>query len=271
MVILPLKYTRGEAIPPLASAASDREPEEIFMKQLLSLLAALAAVLLTVPAPAADPDDEKPSAKESLKALNDFIGTWNGNGGPPRGSTKKETPWSETVSWGWRFKGDDAWLTLKVAKGKYVKSGEMRYLLDKKRYQLTLADKNDKKMVFEGEMAKNGVLSMDRVDPGKKEAQRITMTVAGDGARFIYKFSHKPPERTLFTPDYEVACTKEGEALGAKEKKNKCVVSGGVGTIPVMFGGKTYFVCCTGCRDAFNDNPEKFIKEFEAKQKMGDE
>ena len=25
---------------------------------------------------------------------------------------------------------------------------------------------------------------------------------------------------------------------------------------------KTYYVCCGGCRDAFNDNPEKFIKEY---------
>jgi len=28
----------------------------------------------------------------------------------------------------------------------------------------------------------------------------------------------------------------------------------------------TYYVCCSGCRDAFNENPEKYIKEFNAKK-----
>ena len=35
----------------------------------------------------------------------------------------------------------------------------------------------------------------------------------------------------------------------------------------VSFGGKTYYVCCTGCRDAFNEDPEKFVKAFEKKKK----
>jgi hypothetical protein len=27
--------------------------------------------------------------------------------------------------------------------------------------------------------------------------------------------------------------------------------------------GKTYYVCCSGCRSEFNANPEKYIKEYE--------
>ena len=33
------------------------------------------------------------------------------------------------------------------------------------------------------------------------------------------------------------------------------------------YKGETFWVCCSGCRDAFNENPEKFIKEFKAKKK----
>jgi YHS domain-containing protein len=44
------------------------------------------------------------------------------------------------------------------------------------------------------------------------------------------------------------------------------VVTGGAGTIPVTHKGKTYYVCCTGCRDAFNDDPEGTIAAYE-KQK----
>jgi YHS domain-containing protein len=37
--------------------------------------------------------------------------------------------------------------------------------------------------------------------------------------------------------------------------------------MPVTYKGKTYYVCCTGCRDAFKENPEKYIKEFEESKK----
>jgi hypothetical protein len=33
----------------------------------------------------------------------------------------------------------------------------------------------------------------------------------------------------------------------------------------VSYKGKTYYVCCGGCRDAFRAEPEKFIKEYEEK------
>jgi YHS domain-containing protein len=34
----------------------------------------------------------------------------------------------------------------------------------------------------------------------------------------------------------------------------------------VLYKGKTYYVCCSGCRDAFKDDPEKYIKEFEERK-----
>jgi len=33
--------------------------------------------------------------------------------------------------------------------------------------------------------------------------------------------------------------------------------------------GQTYYVCCGGCRDAFNENPAQIIKEYLAKKKKG--
>jgi YHS domain-containing protein len=31
--------------------------------------------------------------------------------------------------------------------------------------------------------------------------------------------------------------------------------------------GVTYYVCCSGCRDAFNENPAKIIADFNKKKK----
>jgi hypothetical protein len=232
------------------------------MKQSLAALILLVLAAFTVPA--ADVKDAN-EAKEGLKALQDFIGAWKGSGAPekPR-PTAKET-WAETVNWGWRFKGDDAWLVMKVENGRYFKGGEMRFLPDKKRYQLTAKDKDDKKLVFEGEL-KNDYLTLQRVDPDTKETQQITMNSAAEGVRFIYRYARKADGTTLFKKEYVVACTKEGESLAAKEKKIECVVSGGLGTMPVTYKGETFYVCCSGCRDAFNENPEKYIAEFKAKK-----
>ena len=66
---------------------------------------------------------------------------------------------------------------------------------------------------------------------------------------------------------YQVGATKEGVPFaGRGDTSPECVVSGGKGTIAVSYKGKTYYVCCSGCRDEFKDNPEKYIKEYEARQ-----
>ena len=50
-------------------------------------------------------------------------------------------------------------------------------------------------------------------------------------------------------------------------KKNECIITGGLGMIPVSYNGKTYYVCCSGCRDEFNANPKKYVKEYEKSKK----
>jgi hypothetical protein len=54
--------------------------------------------------------------------------------------------------------------------------------------------------------------------------------------------------------------------FAAGDARPECVVSGGLGTMAISYQGKTYHVCCSGCRDAFKDEPEKYIKEFEERK-----
>ena len=41
--------------------------------------------------------------------------------------------------------------------------------------------------------------------------------------------------------------------------EQSCIITGGLGTATVAYKGKTYWVCCSGCRAAFEENPEKWI------------
>jgi YHS domain len=211
------------------------------------------------------PDDQL-SAKTALEAFNEFVGEWKGSGAPDKPRADPKDAWSETARWNWRFKGNEAALVLTIEAGKLIEKGELRYLPETKRYAFTEIAKDGEKRVYEGEF-KNGYLTLDFVDKKARETKRLTMNSAGDGLRFIYKSAHKPEDRTLFVRDYQVAFTKKGETFAASEKKPECVVTGGLGTSTVAYKGTTYYLCCSGCRDAFNENPEKYIKEYEARKK----
>jgi len=205
-------------------------------------------------------------AKEALQELQDYIGTWKGNGTSERDKT---AIWKEAMSWSWRFKGTDCWLQLEVKDSKFYKSGELRYLIDKRNYQLTLVDKSDKTLVFTGELVKN-YLTLNRVDPASKETQQIKFNSASSGDRLVATYSVMPENRTAFTQEWQIGMTREGVQLAAGKQGPECIVTGGLGTITVTYNGATYYVCCGGCRDAFKEEPEKYIKEFQAKKKKVD-
>jgi hypothetical protein len=234
------------------------------MRRLIAVGFLMVCVGLVVPAAADDKADSQ--TKEALKELQEFIGAWKGNGGPDKPRPGPRDPvWSENVNWSWRFKSEDAWLAMNVKNGKLFKSGELHYLPKKKLYQLTAIDKSDKKAVFEGKIDRE-VLKLERVNPDTKATEQITMNTAAEGDRFIYRVAHKNEGTTVWRKDYLVACTREGVSLGKVDKKNECVVSGGLGTITVSYKGETYYVCCSGCAEAFKEDPEKYIKEYKAKK-----
>ena len=84
--------------------------------------------------------------------------------------------------------------SLAIHNGKHFKKGEMRYLLDREVYQLTLFDRADKALVFEGNF-KGKRLKLTRKDKATGATQEIQMYQAGDGLRFLYEYAVKPANR----------------------------------------------------------------------------
>jgi hypothetical protein len=224
------------------------------------------AITLLISLLAPEPADEQVTPKAALELFNDFVGEWKGSGAPDKPRANPKDAWTETGKWAWHFKGNDTALILTIEGGRLNKGGELRYLPAVKRYQFIEQTADGVKRTYEGER-KNGYLMLDHVDKNTGETRRLTMSSAGDGLRFIYKSAHKPAGRTLFVRDFQVAFTKKGETFAASEKKPECVVTGGLGTSTVVYKGTTYYLCCSGCRDAFNENPEKYIKEADNRKK----
>jgi hypothetical protein len=215
----------------------------------------------TLAAPSADLETKK----EKLRELQEFIGQWNLNGSTKLNPGVRDKFWEEKVEWGWRFKGEDCWLTVSIKGGKFITSGEVRWLIKDKVYELTGTPPDSKdKLVFKGKL-KDEKLLLERTDPKTKETQRVRMNTAAEGIRFAYLVERQ--KGTIRRVEYWVTGNKKGESLGKKEKKPECVVSGGVGTMTVSYNGETFYVCCSGCADAFKENPKKYVDEFKKKKK----
>ena len=220
------------------------------------------AIIPLLFAPSANAGSDQQEIKEALQQLQDFIGEWKGSG-----SSRQDGFWTETMQWGWRFKNKKVWLEFEIPKGKHYKSGKLEYLLDDDAYRVTMVDKKDMKTVFNGKL-RNKRLNLESIDAKTKRGEKIVMNLAGGGVRLVYTYYEKPANRTLFFERYQVAMTKKGESFAtAKNKGRECVVTGGLGTMAVSFKGATYYVCCSGCRDAFNENPEKILKEYNERKK----
>jgi hypothetical protein len=212
------------------------------------------------------PPDAK-SPREALQTFSDLIGDWKCTGTP--NGTREEIQkgfWTEKMSWEWQFKDKDAWLKLAFEKGKNFTGGELRYVPDKDHFTLTLNTVKKEKITYIGNVEmrdKTKIVTFER-EVGK-DTERFVFTLLHNNV-YNYRYEEKPDGRPLFRVKWKVLATKEGEAFATGSGKPECIVSGGAGTSPVTYMGKTYYVCCSGCRDEFNASPAKYVKEFEEKQ-----
>jgi YHS domain-containing protein len=238
------------------------------MPRRLTPTAALAAGLFAVTLAAAAQQTDKAAAAKAKKALQDvqdFIGEWKAEGTAKAGA--KTEAWKETLSWAWQFKGEDCWIAVESKDGKAFTKGALRYLPEQKTYRFTATDKQGQEQVYDGPFAK-GTLTLDRKDAATGDVYRLKMNTAAEGVRFVLRVEKQEKGKGLFAPVFQLAGSKAGESFaGTGGRKPECIVTGGAAAIAVSHMGKTYYVCCTGCRDAFNEEPEKFVKAFEAKKK----
>jgi hypothetical protein len=234
------------------------------MRSRLFAAALLGAGILSL-AGAADQNAEAAKKALQVEDIAGFVGVWKGDG-DAKVNGKKEI-WKETFDWGWKFgKDGDAWLALNIDNGKFVKKAALRYDPAKKVYVLTATDKDGNDRDYAGKLTKKGLVLEGKDKAG--DVRRLTMYTLADGARMSVKAEVQEGGKGPFSDLYKITATKEGESFaGGGKKKNECIVTGGLGTIPVSFSGKTYYVCCSGCRDEFNAEPKKYIDEFEKKKK----
>ncbi len=237
------------------------------MRQTLRKIG-LAGGLLAIPAFFAlgagtdDGSKERREAQAALKEFGPLVGTWKGTGQPKRGQASGS--WREEASWAWKLSDKTAALEIEIDKGKYLKAAKLKTGEKPGEYVLETTLANGEKRSFRGKLVKDKPLVLKADKPGEG-VRRVTLTVPNE-FRFLLLLESEPSSN-IFARLGEVGYTRQGVSFAAGESGPICIVTEGRGTIQVSHKGKSYYVCCSGCKDLFEKDPEAIIAEAAARPK----
>jgi len=232
------------------------------MTRSLSRFAACAGILLSsVVLLAAPPQADKSTkpAKEALAQFNSLIGGWRGTAQPRRGSAAGS--WRESAEWVWDFSQPVPAIRYVVTDGKLLKSARITFDDKTNQFRATAELPDGSTRDYAGKFDEDRLV-LDSQPDAKQERHRITITRLND-KRTIVLFEKKRANARAGARVAEVGYTREGTRLAVEGGDGpECVVTGGKGTIAINYKGQTYYVCCSGCKQAFNENPEKILAEY---------
>lgn len=250
--------------------SSNRGPLAVFV-----MATVLLGTSLSIPAtqPARGDGSAAPGRRadqEALKPYAGLVGGWRGAGQVERGRTRGA--WTESASWAWKLTPDSASLSVTVEKGKHLKSGLLRPGKTPGTFVFDAVLADGSKRSFHGKPANSANAEVKPLvlsaDPGAPASglRRITLTPLHD-TRLLVLLESEDPERHTFARLGEVGYTREGVKFAAGESYPLCIVTEGRGTTQVTYKGKSYWVCCSGCKELFNENPEAVLAEAAAREK----
>jgi hypothetical protein len=229
------------------------------------------------------PAEKTEAIRKALDPLQIMTGTWEGTTRKGYGGFKAV----DGVQWMWDFrtkKGQPALVYLSD-KSPYFRSARLTYQIDDETYQLTTTDSEGETRIYEGgfsqpvreepgddkKLHRSYKLQFRQIaDAGAKDVWQVVFNQQ-DNNRYLLDLKKRRPSSGKFDVDIDTVGTQRqgvSFALSASDYGNKtCIVSQGLGTSTVMYKGKTYYVCCSGCRGAFEEEPERWIAAAE-KRKM---
>lgn len=224
----------------------------------------------------ADTGERVESARAALKPLQILIGNWNG-------TSRKAS--IDQPNWAWDLKTDPKQpsLRIKSEKGQYVRDGRLTFHPATQQYELTATDGEGKKRIFQGKfsqevqdvpgddnkMQRTYKLELTEPQPDSEGEQWRVVINQQENNRYIMELDRKRGTSAFLRVD-TINTQREGTSFALSDTDygdKTCVVSQGLGTTSVTYKGKTYWVCCSGCKAAFDDEPEKWIARFEAMSK----
>lgn len=210
---------------------------------------------------AAPPVDEVPAP---FAPFEHMVGSWKGTAAPVANRVKG---WPESHAWAWKFdKGKPVAMTVEWQGDKALSKGLLTYAAAERKFHLDGTDPAGKPVAYVGSLSADGkTLTLDKAATAKADPkERIVVRPNANKIRYTLQVDRQEPGAPQYKKQVEVGLTKAGESFAAGSggaDLPKCIMTGGASTMTVSYQGKTYPVCCSGCRDEFNDNPEKYARK----------
>src|SRR4051812_3486078 len=209
-------------------------------------------------------DDRREADKKAMAPVKGYVGEWKGVGGG-RGDSAKDS-WGEEAEWAWEFKNGRAAMVFNSSNGHFYTAGKLEPADKPGAFHFTGTLPGGKsKEEFSGEVNKEGDLVLLNDSAGAGRPTRLTLSLVAKGARMVTTYE-KSVRKGTYAPMAEVGLTLKGSGFGKAVDMRECVVTGGTGKIAVSYKGQQYFVCCGGCRDEFNENPDKVMAAWKKRK-----
>jgi YHS domain-containing protein len=232
------------------------------MTKSMIRIAACAGVWLFAVALLAAPQESDKStkaAKEALSQFNSLIGGWRGTAQPRRGSATGS--WRESAEWIWDFSKPVPAIRYVVTDGKLLKSARITFDDKANLFRASVQLPDGATREYSGKFEDDRLI-LDSQPDAKNEIYRMSVTRLNE-KRTIVLFEKKRAAARSLARVAEIGYTREGTRLAVEGGDGpECVVTGGKGSIAITYKGQTYYVCCSGCKQAFNENPEKILAEY---------
>lgn len=221
------------------------------------------------------PDSEKQiqSVITNLQPLQILLGQW-------RGTTRRDYEDFKAVDnheWVWdlRSNPNQPALTIKSDKSPYIKTARVTWDTQQNRFTMTVADPTGATKEFAGDFTEpvHEIVGSDdklhkvfRLEFNQKES--------GDNSElWQFAFAQQENNRYLlevakrrgkaeFSRFDTVSTQREGTSFAISDTgyaERTCIISEGLGTTEVTYKGRSYWVCCSGCKAAFEEDPETWI------------
>lgn len=209
---------------------------------------------------------------KQLKPLQVILGQW-------RGTTRREYEGFKAVDnheWIWDLQTDPSSpaLALKSDKSPYLQQARLTWNPSDSQFLLTATDAEGVTREYSGQYT-DPVHEVVGSDDKLHRVFRLELNQvnSGDSEEWQIAFAQQENNRYLLevakrrgSADFRrfdtVSTQREGTSFAISDTEygdRTCIISQGLGTISVSYKGKSYWVCCSGCKAAFDENPEKWI------------
>lgn len=215
---------------------------------------------------------------EKLQPLQILLGRW-------RGTTRRDYDGFKAVDshewiWDLRSHPQQPALVAKSDKSPHLRSARLTWDTALQKFELTGIDGDDVVRKYLGDFTEpvhevvgsddklhqvfrlefNQQESIESADDAPTELWQIAFAQQ-ENNRYLLEVSRRRGKAEFRRYD-TVSTQREGTSFAKSDAtyaEKTCIISEGLGTIELTYKGRSYWVCCTGCKAAFEEDPETWI------------